>query len=88
MARFARIDSQIRANGLILANHFRVLELSLESRAFGGLNNCESQVSGDSRESLARYENRDFSANRFARINSDSRRCESLDHLSSLLSDL
>ena len=28
MARFARIDSQIRANRLILANHFRVPELN------------------------------------------------------------
>ena len=39
MARFARIDSQIRANRLILANRFRVPELNpffCESR-FGGL---------------------------------------------------
>ena len=28
MARFARIDSQIRANRLILANRFRVPELN------------------------------------------------------------
>ena len=28
MARFARIDSQIRANRLILANHFRVPDLN------------------------------------------------------------
>ena len=28
MARFARIDLQIRANCLILANHFRVPELN------------------------------------------------------------
>ena len=40
MARFARIDSQIRANCLILANRFGVPELEpffCESR-FGGLN--------------------------------------------------
>ena len=28
MARFVRIDSQIRANRLILSNRFRVLELN------------------------------------------------------------
>ena len=39
MARFARIDSQIRANRLILANRFRVPELSpfFANRASGGL---------------------------------------------------
>ena len=39
MARFARIDSQIRANRLILANRFRVPELNpfFANRASGGL---------------------------------------------------
>ena len=40
MARFARIDWQIRANCLILANRFRVPELNpiFANRASGGLN--------------------------------------------------
>ena len=41
MARFARIDSQIRANRLILANRFRVPKLNpffCESQVWGGLN--------------------------------------------------
>ena len=72
MAWFARINSQIRANRLILANRFRVPELNpLFLRiALWGAKNCESQVWGDLRESRARYENRLFSANRFARIDS------------------
>ena len=39
LARFARIDSQIRTNGLILANRFRVPELNpfFANRASGGL---------------------------------------------------
>ena len=39
MARFARIDSQIRANRLILANRLGVPELNpfLANRSFGGL---------------------------------------------------
>ena len=38
MARFARIDSQIRADRLILANRFTVAELNpfLANRASGG----------------------------------------------------
>ena len=38
MARFARIDSQIRANRMILANHLRVPELNpfFANRASGG----------------------------------------------------
>ena len=57
MARFARIDSQIRANRLILANRFRVPELNplLLRIALWGAKNCESQV---------------WRANRFARIDS------------------
>ena len=77
MARFARIDSQIRANRLILANRFRVPEPNpffCEYR-FGGAKNCELQVWGNLRESLERYENGGFSANR-----PDSR-CESPGHL-------
>ena len=37
MARFARMDSQIRANRLILANRFKVADLNpfLENRASG-----------------------------------------------------
>ena len=38
--------------------------------ALRGAENCKSQVWGDSRESLARYENRGFSANRCMRIDS------------------
>ena len=74
MARFARIDSQIRANRLVLANRFRLPELNPFLRiALRGPLNCESQVSGDSRKSLARYENSFFfcesiRANRFTRI--------------------
>ena len=39
MVRFAQIDSQIRANGLILAHRFRVPELNpfFVNRASGGL---------------------------------------------------
>ena len=39
MPRFARIESQIRANRLILATLFRVPELNpfFANRAFGGL---------------------------------------------------
>ena len=46
MARFARIDSQIRANRLILAIRFRVPELSpfFANRFSWGKKNCESQV--------------------------------------------
>ena len=67
MTRFARIDSKIRAGRLILANRFRVPELNpfFANRASGG-ENCESQVRGDSRGSLTRYENRVF----FLRIDS------------------
>ena len=36
--------------------------------ALAGAQNCESQVWGDSRESLAPYEHRGLSANRFARM--------------------
>ena len=74
MARFARIDLQIRANRLILLNRqFRVPELNpllffFSDRTSGGLKKCELRVWGDSRESLACYENRGSSANRFARI--------------------
>ena len=51
-------DLRIRANRLILANRFRVPELNpfFCKSCFVGAKNCESQVSGDSRESLARYE--------------------------------
>ena len=72
MARFARIDSQIRAHCLILANRFRVLELNsfLANRAFGRGGKANRRFCGDSRESLARYEDRGFYANRFARIDS------------------
>ena len=64
MARFARIDSQIRADHLIRANRLRVPELNpffCESR-FGAVKNCESRVWGDSLEfeSLGRYQNRVF----------------------------
>ena len=54
MARVARIDSQIRANRLILANRFGVPELNpffLRS-ALQGAKSCESQVCGDSRDLL------------------------------------
>ena len=73
MARFARIDSQIRANRQILANRLGVPELnSLVRIALRRAKNCESQFRGDLRELLARYENRVFCesirANRFARI--------------------
>ena len=70
MARIARIHSQIRANRLMLANRLRVPELitPFARIALRGAKNCESQFCGDSRESLARYENRGFSVNRFARI--------------------
>ena len=39
MARFARIDSQIRSNRLILSNHFWAPELNpfLRKKRFGGL---------------------------------------------------
>ena len=82
MARFTQIDSQIRANRLILANRFRVPELN---PFFRGAKNCESQVWGRSCESLARYEKINinkwlyiyiyiyigfFFANRFAQIDS------------------
>ena len=58
-------------DGPIRANRSRVPELnpiSCESRPGGGAKNCKSRVWGDSRESLACYENRGLSANRFARI--------------------
>ena len=59
MARLAQIDSQIRANRLILANRFRVPELNpfFLRIAPWGAKKCESQVWDDSRESLARCEN-------------------------------
>ena len=48
MARFARIDSQTRANRLILANHFRLPELNpfFANRASSGLKiaNCRFEA--------------------------------------------
>ena len=58
MARFSRIDPQIRASRLILANRFRVPELNPFLRI--SAKNCECQVWGDSHELLARYENSFF----------------------------
>ena len=70
MARFARIDSQIRANRLILANWFRVPELNpflCESR-FGGLKieNRRFEAIRANRSHVLKIGF--FSANRFARI--------------------
>ena len=82
MARFARIDLQIRATRLILANRFRVAELNPFF--------CELRF-GDARESLARYEF--FFWHRFARIdsresfNGPDSRCESPGHLRSPIQD-
>ena len=82
-----RIDSQIRANRLILANRFRVPELNpffCESR-FKGAKSCESQVQGDTRESLARYENRvslRIDSRESILANRPDSRCESPGHLS------
>ena len=73
MARFARIDSQIRANGLILANRFRVPELNpffcksrlsfrgakIANRRFEAIRSNRSHVM-----KIGFF----FSANRFARI--------------------
>ena len=61
IARFARIDSQtqIWENRLnqILGNRLRVPKLNpFFANRVRGAKNGESQVSGDSRESLARYE--------------------------------
>ena len=74
MARFARIDSQIRANRLILANRFRAPELNpffanCTSRGLRVANRRFEAI----RESLACSEFRGFfcesiRANRFARI--------------------
>ena len=83
MARFARIDLQIRANRLILANRFRVAELnSLCDSRFGGLRIANRMVR-DSHESLARYKINFFCL----RIDSDESppnrpdlRCESPGH--------
>ena len=62
MARFARIDSQIRANRLILANRFRIPELNpfFANRASGGLKIVNRRFWGHSRKSLASYENSFF----------------------------
>ena len=71
-------------DGPIRANRFADSRESLDSREspegsrneppffcespFGGQKISESQVWGDSHESLERYKNKDFSANRFAWI--------------------
>ena len=67
MAQFTRIDSQIRADWLILANRFRVPELNpffCESR-FGGLKIANRGVEAirTNRSHVMK-----ISANRFARI--------------------
>ena len=66
MARFARIDSQIRADRPILANRLGVPKLNpffLRIALRGGLKTANRRFQADSRESLARYENRSFSSN-------------------------
>ena len=70
MARFARIDLQIRADRLIRVNHLKIPKPNpfLANPAFRGTTNCELQAWGDSRESRERYKNKGFSANRVARI--------------------
>ena len=73
MARFARIDLQMRVDRPIPANRVRVPKLNpfFWPSAFRGTRNCESQVQrGDPCESLEHYEDTGFSANRSARINS------------------
>ena len=72
MARFARIDSQIRANCLILVNRFRVPErtepLFCESSRGLKIANLRFESIRANRSHV--YENQGFSANRLARINS------------------
>ena len=87
MARFARIDSQIRANRLILANRFRVPELNpfLGESRFGG-----PKIANRRFEAIRANPSRVMKIGVFLRIHSresiranrpDSR-CESLGHLS------
>ena len=81
-----RGDSQIRANRLILANRFRVPELNPFLRiTLQGVKNCELQISGNSRESLERYELGIFlriDSRESIRANRPDSRCESPGHLS------
>ena len=72
-----KVDGPIRANRFAASREspgsresFRGSRTDLRFLriALWGAKNCESQVRGDSRESLARDENKGFSANRFARI--------------------
>ena len=71
MARFARIDSQIRENQGSLQSERFSLNPCFANRASGGLKSANRRFEGgDSRESLTRYENRVSSANRFAQIDS------------------
>ena len=75
MARFARIDSQIRANRLILANRFRVPELNpffCELSGFGGLKIANRRFAAirANRSHVMKIVFWGFSANRFERIDS------------------
>ena len=90
MARFARIDSQIRANRLILANRFRDPELNpfFANRASGGL-----KIANRRFEAIGANRSHVMKIRIFLRIHSrqsihanrpDSR-CESPGHLRSLL---
>ena len=63
MARFKRIDSQIRADRLTLANHFRLPELNpffLRIALRGAKKNSNRRFEAIPRESLERSENRCF----------------------------
>ena len=70
MARFARIDSRIRANRLILANRSRVPELNpfFANRASGGLKRANRRFEAIRANRSHTVKNRVSSANRFARI--------------------
>ena len=75
MARFARIDSQIRAHRPVLANRLSVPELNpfFANRASGGLkiaNRRFEAIRVNRSHVIKLYIYRGFSANRFARIDS------------------